>query len=59
MQCIQGENRDGFYVQPLMKRIWAVQLDILKIVDTICKNHNLKYYAWYGTLLGAVFSHVA
>ena len=57
MQGIQGENRDGFYVQPLMKRIWAVQLDILKIVDTICKNHNLKYYAWYGTLLGAVRNH--
>lgn len=54
---VPGEERDGFYVQPLMKRIWAVQLDILKIVNDICKRHKIKYFGWYGTLLGAVRHH--
>ncbi len=57
IQYMEGEERDGFYVQPMMKRVWAVQLDILKAIDTICKRHRLKYYAWYGTLLGAVRHH--
>lgn len=50
----QGEMRDGYYVQPLLKRIWAVQLDILKEIDTICTRHHIHYYGWYGTMLGAV-----
>lgn len=57
VKLIQGEERSGFYVQPLMKRVWAVQLDILNVIDTICRRHDLKYYAWYGTLLGAVRHH--
>lgn len=48
------EMREGCYVQPLLKRIWAVQLDILKEIDTICMRHDIPYYGWYGTLLGAV-----
>lgn len=51
---IQGEMRAGYYVQPLLKRIWAVQLDILKEIDAICKRHSINYYGWFGTLLGAV-----
>ena len=57
VECFEGEDREGFYVQPLMKRMWAVQLDILKVIDTICRRHNLKYWGWYGTLLGAVRHH--
>ena len=49
-----GEEREGYYVQPMRKRIWAVQLDILKKVDTVCKCHGINYYGWYGTLLGAI-----
>ncbi len=50
----QGEERNGFYVRPLMKRVWAAQLEILKEIDRICKKHKLKYFAYGGTLLGAV-----
>lgn len=57
VEYVQGEEREGFYIQPLMKRIWAVQLDILKVIDTICKRHNIKYVGWFGTLLGAVRHH--
>ena len=54
---MEGEERDGYYVQPLLKRIWAVQLDILKVIDTICRRHNIRYFGWFGTLLGAVRHH--
>ncbi len=50
----EGEERDGFYIRPMVKRAWATQLEILKQVDIICKRHKLTYFADYGTLLGAV-----
>lgn len=53
----KGEEREGFYIQPLMKRAWAAQLEVLKGIDAICKRHNLKYFAQWGTLLGAVRHH--
>ncbi len=57
LEDIQGEVREGYFVQPMMKRIWAVQLDMLKEIDTICKHHCINYYGWFGTLLGAVRHH--
>lgn len=57
MECVQGEVRDGYYVQPMMKRIWAVQLDMLKEIDRICRRHHVNYYGWFGTFLGAVRHH--
>lgn len=50
----EGEERDGFYIRPMVKRAWAAQLKVLQEVDKICKRHNIQYYAEYGTLLGAV-----
>ncbi len=54
LEKINGELRDGFYVQPLMKRVWAAQVEVLKEVDKICTRHNLTYIAQWGTLLGAI-----
>lgn len=50
----EGEIREGFYVQPLIKRAWAAQLEVLREIEIICKRHGIKYYAEWGTLLGAV-----
>lgn len=36
------------------KKIWAVELAILEKFDQVCKKHHLTYYAFFGTLLGAV-----
>ena len=38
----------------MMKRAWAAQIEVLQIVIDVCKNHNLQYFADWGTLLGAV-----
>lgn len=51
------EEREGFIVQPLMKRVWAAQLEVLHEIDTICERHQIKYFAQWGTLLGAVRHH--
>ena len=37
-----------------LRRIWNVELDLLKEFDLICKSNGLEYYASCGTLLGAV-----
>ncbi len=50
----RGEERDGFYVKPMMKRVWAAQLEVLQQVDIICRRHNIEYFADWGTLLGAI-----
>ncbi len=50
----EGEERSGFYVEPLMKRAWAAQLEVLEQVKVICKRHNIPYFTDFGTTLGAV-----
>lgn len=48
------EVREGFFVTTMMKRYWASQLKVLSIIARICDKYGLKWYADYGTLLGAV-----
>lgn len=48
------EVREGFYVPSIMKRVWAEQLVVLSNVDSVCKKLNIKWYAAWGTLLGAI-----
>lgn len=50
----EGEEREGFFVESMMKRAWAAQLEVLKVIEEICIRHNLRYFAEWGTLLGAV-----
>lgn len=50
----EDEVRDGFFVPSLMKRAWAAQLELLKIVQDICEDNGIRCFAEWGTLLGAV-----
>lgn len=50
----EDEVRDGFYVPSMMKRAWAAQLEVLEDIDKVCKKHGIKYFADWGTVLGAV-----
>ena len=50
----QGEERSGYYVTPEMKKVWAVELDLLAEFARVCEKHNLKWWMDAGTLLGAV-----
>ena len=48
------EVRDGFYVPAMMKRVWATELENLEALRTLCEKYGLRWFADYGTLLGAV-----
>jgi len=48
------EVRNGFYISTMMKRYWAGQLQILSDIHKLCQRHGIKWFADYGTLLGAV-----
>ena len=37
-----------------IENIWKIELEILDVIDTICKDYNLKYSLAYGSLIGAV-----
>ncbi len=48
------EERDGFCIPQLMKRVWAAELEVLLLFDEICRENGIRYYLGCGTLLGAV-----
>ena len=54
---LDGEERNGYYVSPEMKMVWAVELDLLNEYARVCTKHNLKWFVHAGTLLGAVRHH--
>ena len=45
------EVRCGYTVSEEMKKVWAVELDMLHLLDTVCKKYGLRYFADSGTLL--------
>lgn len=50
----QEEERDGVVVSTELKKLWAVQLDLLCEFDRVCKKYGLRYVLDFGTLLGAI-----
>ncbi len=50
----QNETRCDFYVTAMMKRLWAVQMDILSWIDEVCRANDISYIMCWGSLLGAV-----
>ena len=48
---LKEEYRNGYLITEKMKKVWAVELDLLSELDRVCKKYNIKYYAAFGTLL--------
>lgn len=53
----EEETREGVLVPASMKQIWAVELDLLLEFQRICAKHELRYFAFGGTMLGAIRHH--
>lgn len=51
---LEEEEICGHLVTVQMKKVWAVQLEMLKKFAEVCELHNLKWFASGGTLIGAV-----
>lgn len=57
LQFIKPEIRSGWEVSELTKKVWSVQLDLIKKLDEVCKKNHLRWFPMYGTLLGVVRHH--
>lgn len=49
-----GETKDGYYVTPEMKKVWAVLFDLLEEFRRVCTKYDIKWFGDGGTILGAV-----
>lgn len=54
---LEDQVKDGYYVDSMMRCCWAAQLEVLEKIDEICRKHDIKYFAEWGTMLGAVRHH--
>lgn len=50
----QDEIRDGYLVTIDRKKIWQVEIEILLMLDMVCRKYGLAYFADYNTLYGAI-----
>lgn len=50
----KDENRGDFFVDSTMKTVWAAELEVLAVIAGICEKYQLRWFAGWGTLLGAV-----
>lgn len=51
---LDEEERDGYLVSSDMKKVWAVELDLLSQFRKVCDKYGLQWYADGGTMLGVV-----
>lgn len=56
-EFFKREERNGFVIESMMKHAWAAEIKVLAMVDDICRQHSITYFADWGTLLGAVRHH--
>ncbi len=51
---LRDEVRNGFYIPTAIKQAWSATLDVLNKIDSICEKHGIRYFADWGSFLGAV-----
>ncbi len=51
---LDEEVRNDYVVTSDMKKVWAIELDLLNELLRVCKKNNIKIFASGGTMLGAV-----
>lgn len=54
---LDGEIRCGYTVSAQMKKVWAVQLDLLNEMGRVFSENHIRWWAFGGTLLGAIRHH--
>ena len=50
---LNGQERCGHFVSSKMKKIWAVEIDLMVKLLQVCKKHGIHIFVSGGTLLGA------
>lgn len=52
-EFLKEETKCDFFVDSTRKKIWAIELDLLRVFDSFCHKYRLNYFLGYGTLIGA------
>jgi len=52
-QRIETEKMYNCRIPPERLRIWKVQVDMWQMFDSVCRKYNIKYFCFWGCLLGA------
>lgn len=53
-EYFNDDIRCDFHIEAKMKHAWAAQLEVLEEIRRICNECNIRFFADWGTLLGAV-----
>ncbi|MBR6470122.1 MAG: LicD family protein, partial [Lachnospiraceae bacterium] len=53
-QFYEDEVREGFYIPACVKQAWGAQVQVLNDVDRVCEELGIRYFAAWGTFLGAL-----
>lgn len=51
---LNEEVRCGYTISTKLKKIWNIEIDLLVKLLEVCEKHDIKVFAYAGTLLGAV-----
>ena len=51
---LDEEYSPEYVVSEKMQKIWQVQYGLMRAFTDFCREHDLRYYVFFGTLLGAV-----
>lgn len=50
---LEEEVREGYTIASTMKKVWAVEIDLLFEFRRICNKYHIRWFAGGGTMLGA------
>lgn len=49
---LEEEVRWDYTISPVIKKVWAVEIDLICELERVCQKHGLKFFACAGTALG-------
>lgn len=53
-EFLKEETRDEYTIPAKMKKVWAIELDLLREFIELCEARGIRYFVGFGTMLGAV-----
>lgn len=56
-EFFKEEIKCDFTITSKIKKIWAIELDLLNEFQQVCKRYNLTWFMAYGSLIGTVRHH--
>lgn len=51
---LKEETRNDYLIQSEMKKVWMIELDLLRYFIELCNKYQLRYWVGFGTLLGTI-----